>query len=266
MESLLIRLELKLNKLKANARKALVAYLVAGDPDLESTLELMHGFVSAGVDVIEVGVPFTDPIAEGPIIQSAHDRSLKKKITLKKIILLVEEFRKKDSNTPIILMGYLNTFLAYAEELNNIHNRGVDALLIVDIPGESNLNEVGIYNKSIASISLVSPTTSLSRVDGICKSSSGFIYYVTLRGVTGSEDLDIKDAKQNIENIRTKTILPIMAGFGIKTSKDAAYLSEVSDGVVIGSSLVEMIHRASDKKDYKYIYNYLNEISEAINK
>ena len=264
MAFLLNRLEQKLSAVGAESKKALVAYLVAGDPDLETTLELMHGFVASGVDIIELGVPFTDPIAEGPIIQAAHDRALQTDTSLDKIFGLVEKFRIKDSDTPIISMGYINTFLANSLALESIHERGTDAVLIVDIPGESTLEKIGINNTNIASISLISPTTDRQRIEKICQTSSGFIYYVTLRGVTGASNLDVNEIKTNISNIRAHTTLPVLAGFGIKTSLDARELSKVSDGVVIGSVLVDMIHQQSPQKDYKKIYTYLNEISLAI--
>jgi len=261
----LIRLERKFASLKENSKKALVAYLVAGDPDISTTLELMHQFVLSGVDIIELGVPFTDPIAEGPIIQAAHDRALQANTSLDMIFSLVEEFRSKDSETPVILMGYINTFLANSNALESIHERGTDAVLIVDVPGESSLEDIGIQNKNIASISLISPTTDNDRISKICMSSSGFIYYVTLRGVTGASNLNEDEIQKNILNIRNSTNLPVLAGFGIKTASDARALSQISDGVVIGSVLVEMIQELSEKKDYKKIYNYLNEISAAIN-
>lgn len=264
-EFLLIRLERKFASLKENSQKALVAYLVAGDPDISTTLELMHQFVLSGVDIIELGVPFTDPIAEGPIIQAAHDRALQANTSLDMIFSLVEEFRSKDSETPVILMGYINTFLANSKALESIHERGTDAVLIVDVPGESSLEDIGIQNKNIASISLISPTTDNDRIQKICMSSSGFIYYVTLRGVTGASNLNEDEIQKNILNIRNSTNLPVLAGFGIKTASDARALSQISDGVVIGSVLVEMIQELSEKKDYKKIYNYLNEISAAIN-
>ena len=251
MESLLIRLETKFKELQRKSKKALVAYLVAGDPDMESTLELMHKFVASGVDIIELGVPFTDPIAEGPIIQAAHDRALKSNTSLHMIFSLVEEFRKNDTETPVILMGYVNTFLANSEALESIHERGTDAVLIVDIPGEKSLEEVGINNNSIASISLISPTTNNERIQNICTTSSGFIYYVTLRGVTGASNLNVDEINTNITNIRKHTSLPVLAGFGIKTASDAHKLSQIADGVVIGSVLVEMIHQQSAQKDYK---------------
>ena len=264
MEFLLTRLDEKTLSLKNASKKALVAYLVAGDPDLSSTLELMHGFVDAGVDILEVGVPFTDPIAEGPIIQAAHDRALKNNTSLTDIFKLVKKFREKDIDTPIILMGYINTFLANIKALKESHAYGCDAVLIVDIPGESNLKDIGIKNTNLASISLIAPTTSKDRISKICNNSSGFIYYVTLRGVTGSSHLNITEAESNINYIRSQTSLPVFAGFGIKTPDDASNLSKISDGVVIGSSLVEMIHNQSSQKEYKKIYNYLNDISKAI--
>jgi len=162
-------------------------------------------------------------------------------------------------------MGYMNTFLANSLALKDAHISGSDAVLIVDIPGESELDEMGIKNKNLASISLIAPTTSEDRISQICSSSSGFIYYVTLRGVTGSSHLNIDEAEEKINFIKSKTSLPIFAGFGIKTPDDAYNLSKISDGIVIGSSLVEMIHEESDQKKFKKIYNYLHEISEAIN-
>lgn len=264
MECLLTRLDEKILSLKKRSKKALVAYLVAGDPDLDSTIELMHGFVDSGVDIIELGVPFTDPIAEGPVIQAAHDRALKNNTSLEKIFSLVKKFREKNRDTPIILMGYMNTFLANAKALQESYFLGTDAVLIVDIPGESNLADFGINKENLASISLIAPTTSKDRIAKICDSSSGFIYYVTLRGVTGSSHLDINEAEKNIDYISSQTSLPIFAGFGIKTTDDAVNLSKISDGIVIGSSLVQMIHEQSESREYKKIYDYLIEMSEAI--
>ena len=162
-------------------------------------------------------------------------------------------------------MGYINTFLANAQALKESHNDGTDAVLIVDVPGESDLGDLGITNTNLASISLIAPTTTQDRISKICNSSSGFLYYVTLRGVTGSSHLDISEAENNINFIRSQTSLPVFAGFGIKTPDDAYNLSKISDGIVIGSSLVEMIHNQSSQKEFKNIYNYLRKIAEAIN-
>ena len=258
------RLRQKLKNLKEENKKALVAYLVAGDPDLDSTLNLMHLFVKSGVDVIEVGVPFTDPIAEGPVIQKAHDRALKNNISLPDIIKLVEQFREADNTTPVILMGYLNTFSFHKNIIDKSDENGVDAVLVVDIPGELSISSYGISNPNIDSISLISPTTSEDRIKKIAENGSGFIYYVTLRGVTGSSNLDVDEINTNIQKIRSYSDIPTLAGFGIKSNEDAKLLSEYSDGVIVGSSIVEMIHKESDSKQFDRIGAYLRELKEAI--
>jgi tryptophan synthase alpha chain len=258
------RLRQKLKNLKEENKKALVAYLVAGDPDLDSTLNLMHLFVKSGVDVIEIGVPFTDPIAEGPVIQKAHDRALKNNISLPNIIKLVEQFREADNTTPVILMGYLNTFSFHKNIIDKSDENGVDAVLVVDIPGELSISSYGISNPNIDSISLISPTTSEDRIKKIAENGSGFIYYVTLRGVTGSSNLDVDEINTNIQKIRSYSDIPTLAGFGIKSNEDAKLLSEYSDGVIVGSSIVEMIHKESDSKQFDRIGAYLRELKEAI--
>ena len=258
------RLRQKLKDLKDQNKKALVAYLVAGDPDLDSTLNLMHLFVKSGVDVIEIGVPFTDPIAEGPVIQKAHDRALKNNISLLDIIKLVEEFREADNTTPVILMGYLNTFSFHKNIIDKSDENGVDAVLVVDIPGELSISSYGISNPNIDSISLISPTTSEDRIKKIAENGSGFIYYVTLRGVTGSSNLDVDEINANIQKIRSYSDIPTLAGFGIKSNEDAKLLSEYSDGVIVGSSIVDMIHKESDSKQFDRIGAYLRELKEAI--
>ena len=258
------RLRQKLKNLKEENKKALVAYLVAGDPDLDSTLNLMHLFVKSGVDVIEIGVPFTDPIAEGPVIQKAHDRALKNNISLPDIIKLVEQFRESDNTTPVILMGYLNTFSFHKNIIDKSDENGVDAVLVVDIPGELSISSYGISNPNIDSISLISPTTSEDRIKKIAENGSGFIYYVTLRGVTGSSNLDVDEININIQKIRSYSDIPTLAGFGIKSNEDAKLLSEYSDGVIVGSSIVDMIHKESDSKQFDRIGAYLRELKEAI--
>ena len=258
------KLEEKLSSLKSANKKALAAYLVAGDPDISTTLELMHSFVDAGVDIIEVGVPFTDPIAEGPVIQKAHDRALKNSISLSNIIDMVKLFRKKDKETPVILMGYLNNFISHIDLIQKSDIDGVDAILVVDVPGELKLNDYGIDNPNINVISLISPTTKDDRVSKIAQNSSGFIYYVTLRGVTGSSNLNIDEIKRNIENIKNFSDLPTLAGFGIKTADDAKNLASCSDGVIIGSSIVKMIEEKSESKEFNEIKDYIREIKTAI--
>ena len=258
------RIEKKLKELSQDNQKAFVGYIVAGDPDLETSLELMHLSVDSGVDILEIGVPFTDPIAEGPTIQQAHDRSLENETNLQRIVDLICKFREKDINTPIILMGYINNFLMYKDLINRSHDLGVDGVLVVDIPGELSLEDYGIDNQDLDVISLVSPTTSKDRVKEIVKNSTGFIYYVTLRGDTGSSNLDGNEIEQNIKYIKSISSIPVMAGFGIKNSDDAKLLSSFSDGIVIGSTIVELIYKNSENKDFHEVSDYISNMKDAI--
>jgi len=258
------RLTNKLEKLKNRNQKALVAYLVAGDPDIDSTLEIMHMFVKSGVDIIEVGVPFTDPIAEGPIIQRAHDRAIKKQISLEDVFELIKKFRSQDEETPIVLMGYLNSFIFYKDLIEKNQNNSVDSILVVDIPGELDIADYGIKNENINTISLISPTTKNDRIKLIANNSSGFIYYVTLRGVTGSSNLDVDEIKKNISEIKKYATVPTLAGFGIKSPDDAKALSSCADGVIIGSSIVKMIEESSSTKEFDKIGSYIADIKNAI--
>ena len=258
------RLTKRLTDLKKQNKKALVAYLVAGDPDVETTLQLMQLFIESGVDIIEIGVPFTDPIAEGPIIQKAHDRALAKDISLTSIFEMVQKFREIDNNTPIVLMGYLNTFLSHKNLIEENKKDSIDSILVVDIPGELNLADYGIKNQNINTISLISPTTNKDRIKSIAENSTGFVYYVTLRGVTGASNLNINEITNNIEEIKKYASVPTLAGFGIKSPEDAKLLSSCSDGVIVGSSIVKMIEENSQSKEFDRIGQYISELKQAI--
>jgi tryptophan synthase alpha chain len=258
------RLTKKLKELKAENKKALVAYLVAGDPDIESTLSLMKLFIESGVDIIEIGVPFTDPIAEGPIIQKAHDRALQKNVSLSLIFNMIKDFRIEDNKTPIVLMGYLNTFISHKDLIKNNEENAIDSILVVDIPGEVNLADYGLESSNVNTISLISPTTKENRIKSIAQNSSGFVYYVTLRGVTGSSNLNIDEISKNIEEIKKYASVPTLAGFGIKSPEDAKLLAKCSDGVIIGSSIVKMIEESSDSREFDRIGQYITEIKQAI--
>jgi len=258
------RLTKKLKELKAENKKALVAYLVAGDPDIESTLSLMKLFIESGVDIIEIGVPFTDPIAEGPIIQKAHDRALQKNVSLSLIFNMIKDFRIEDNETPIVLMGYLNTFISHKDLIKNNEENTIDSILVVDIPGEFNLADYGLESSNVNTISLISPTTKKNRIKSIAQNSSGFVYYVTLRGVTGSSNLNIDEISKNIEEIKKYASVPTLAGFGIKSPEDAKLLAKCSDGVIIGSSIVKMIEESSDLREFDRIGQYITDIKQAI--
>tara|TARA_B100001758_G_scaffold86082_1_gene73236 strand:+ start:306 stop:1091 length:786 start_codon:yes stop_codon:yes gene_type:complete len=258
------RLTKKLKELKAENKKALVAYLVAGDPDIESTLSLMKLFIESGVDIIEIGVPFTDPIAEGPIIQKAHDRALQKNVSLSLIFNMIKDFRIEDNKTPIVLMGYLNTFISHKDLIKNNEENAIDSILVVDIPGEVNLADYGLESSNVNTISLISPTTKENRIKSIAQNSSGFVYYVTLRGVTGSSNLNIDEISKNIEEIKKYASVPTLAGFGIKSTDDAKLLAKCSDGVIIGSSIVKMIEESSNLREFDRIGQYITDIKQAI--
>jgi tryptophan synthase alpha chain len=180
------------------------------------------------------------------------------------ILKLVDSFRKTNTETPIVLMGYLNTFISHIDLVQSIGENSADSILVVDVPGELNLQTYGITNPNINTISLISPTTKDDRVESIAKNSNGFIYYVTLRGVTGSSNLNIEEIKKNIHKIQQYSDAPTMAGFGIKSVEDAATLAGCSDGIVIGSSIVQMIADNSQSKEFDRIGEYLKEMKTAI--
>ncbi|EED33122.1 tryptophan synthase, alpha subunit [gamma proteobacterium NOR5-3] len=231
-------------ELKARGRKAVIPYIVAGDPGVELTVELMFTLVEAGADIIELGVPFSDPMSEGPVIQRGHERALERGMRLRGVLEVMTEFRKHNEHTPVLLMGYANPVehMGHAQFADRAFASGVDALLTVDIPPEEvaglnhELRRVGMDN-----IFLIAPTTPAARMDLIAKEASGFIYYVSLKGVTGAGNLDREAVARSVAEIRSHTSLPICVGFGIKDGPSAAAVAAVSDGVVIGSALVQRL-------------------------
>lgn len=237
----------RFQQLAEQGRTALIPYIVAGDPGLEMTVPLMHSLVASGADIIEVGVPFSDPMSEGPVIQLAHERSLANGTSLRDVLALVSEFRQQDSETPVLLMGYANPVehMGYAAFADAAAAAGVDALLTVDIPPE----EVASVNAELRrvemdNIFLVAPTTPEERVAQITAQASGFIYYVSLKGVTGAGHLDTAEVACKIETIRGYCDLPVAVGFGIKDAESARSVAAVADGVVVGSALVDSMAQA----------------------
>ena len=233
--------------LRDNGRKAVIPYIVAGDPSIAGTVPLMHRLVAAGADIIEVGVPFSDPMAEGPVIQLGHERALENGVRLRDVFAMITEFRGENKTTPLVMMGYANPIerMGYSIFADACADAGVDGLITVDLPPEEvmalnvELKRVGTDN-----IFLISPTTPNTRISTITGIASGFIYYVALKGVTGAGNLDTVDVANHLERIRAKTSLPVSVGFGIKDSKSASSVAKFADGVVVGSALIDAMAKA----------------------
>ena len=246
------RLSTRLKKIKNSEGKTLVAYLVAGDPTLDTTVPLMHDMVAAGVDVFEVGMPFSDPEAEGPIIQQAHERALKHKISLPDILEMVSKFREHDETTPVILMGYLNPIekMGYETFAEASARAGVDGTIIVNLPPEESVDLRGsLAHHDIEMVYLLAPTTTDERAKIICEASRGFVYYVSLKGTTGAANLDADDVAEKLGRFSRFSELPILVGFGIKDGASAKAVAELSDGAVIGSAIVKIMGENRDDPD-----------------
>ncbi len=225
-------------------RKALIPFITAGDPEPGITVSLMHAMVEAGADLIELGVPFSDPMAEGPVIQAACERALKHHVSLKDVLAMVREFRRTDADTPVILMGYLNpvevmgyeTFAAAASEA------GADGLITVDIPPEEAEDYVAaLKGHDLSPIFLIAPTSTRQRMETICAAAGGFVYYVSFKGVTGANRLDVEAVRAKVDEIRALTSLPVGVGFGIKDAQTAAAVGAVADAVIVGSAVVNRV-------------------------
>ncbi len=231
-------------RLRLESRCALIPFVTAGDPDLSITLPLMHSLVAAGADIIELGVPFSDPMADGPIIQRANERALARTVSLRKVLDLVGTFRGRDVETPVVLMGYLNPievmgYDAFAEAAAGV---GVDGVITVDLPPEeATLFAQMLQTRGIDPIFLLAPTSDRARIAQICALASGFVYYVSLKGVTGAAHLDVAHAENKVNEIRGITDLPVGVGFGIRDPDSAANIGVFSDAVVVGSVLVRRV-------------------------
>lgn len=261
----------RINTVFRRQKSAFISYLVCGDPDLNTTLKIMHSMVKNGVDLIEVGIPFTDPIADGPVIQKGIERALKNKVSLIDVFDLVEKFRKEDKATPIVLMGYLNPIenMGYRKFSKLAKSKGVDGILIVDLPPEESLviNKELIRN-NLSQIFLASPTTEDKRLKSIIKYSSGYLYYVSLKGITGSSLVDFQPIKKRIKMIKklSDNKIPVSVGFGIKTAETARKISLFSDGIIIGSSIVELIEKNQHNKAvmHKKIIKFIKSIRSSL--
>ncbi|MEX2335395.1 MAG: tryptophan synthase subunit alpha, partial [Pseudohongiella sp.] len=230
---------------------ALIPYIVAGDPDRDTTVSLMHQLVRDGADIIELGMPFSDPSSDGAVIQLGAERALRNGAGLDTVFSVVSQFRQQDNKTPVVLMGYLNPveIMGYEAFVEQSAQAGVDGLLLVDLPVSEAESLLALTRpRDIDVVFLVAPTTTDKRIAAICQHSSGYIYYVSLKGVTGAAISDTGDIGRRVEGLRSQTDLPIMVGFGIKDNASALAMAAVSDGVIIGSALVQKIGELSDSK------------------
>lgn len=229
-------------------RAALIPFITAGDPEPAQTVSIMHRLVAAGADLIELGIPFSDPMADGPVIQRASERALSRGVTPGDVFDMVRAFRQQDTTTPVILMGYLNLIEArgYQQWVNAAVDAGVDGEIIVDLPPEESAELKSCMDASgLDLIFLLSPTTSARRIDLLRDLARGFIYYVSLSGVTGAATIDDRDVKRHIDEIRARIELPVGVGFGIRDAATAAAIGAFADAVIVGSALVEHLHQAS---------------------
>ena len=253
-------------------RKLLIPYLVAGDPNKETTIELMHALVSNGADIIELGIPFSDPSSDGEVIQSGIERSLRKGTSLNDTLDIVSKFRARNEVTPIVLMGYLNPveIMGVDNFVRRAQKEGVDGVLMVDMPpAEAGVLNAKLKEVNIDSIFLVAPTTTQKRVKSILNMTSGYVYYVSLKGVTGASITDVDEVERNVCSLRSSTDLPIVVGFGIKDGKSAKEMARVSDGVIVGSALVNKIasltsHEKISAEDIKKSTSIIKEIREEL--
>jgi len=239
-------------RLGQQRRKALIPYVTAGDPLPDVTVPLLHALVGAGADLLEVGVPFSDPMADGPVIQAACERALEHHVTLHRVLDMVSEFRRQDMSTPVILMGYLNPIEVWGYEAfaGAAAEAGVDGVLTVDLPPEEAGELVGALRKyDIDTIFLLAPTSNEQRMRLVSEMASGFLYYVSFKGVTGANRLDVNAVESKLQELRRYTRLPIGVGFGIRDAASAARVAAIADAVVVGSALVGRIPELLDKPD-----------------
>jgi tryptophan synthase alpha chain len=261
------RIQTTFDRLKLHKRKALIPFITAGDPDPKLTVPLLHALAESGADVIELGVPFSDPMADGPTIQRASERALKHGVSLHDVLDMVAVFRKKDVSTPIVLMGYGNPIEAMGWETfaRRCAEAGVDGVLTVDFPPEESHEAFAHLDKhGIDPIFLLAPTSSDARVERVAKQARGYVYYVSLKGVTGAGNLDLSAIEQKIPQLRKHIKLPIGVGFGIRDAATAQAVAKLCDGVVVGSRIVEEIENSTEQNVIANVGKLLKELRQAV--
>ncbi len=263
------RIQAVFDQLKQQKRKALIPFITAGDPNPQLTVPLMHGLVEGGADLIELGVPFSDPMADGPTIQRASERALAHKVRLRDVLDMVAEFRKSDRKTPVILMGYGNPIEAMGWDVfsQRCAEAGVDGVLTVDFPPEESGEAFShLIKHQLDPIFLLAPTSAPERVEAVVKAARGFIYYVSLRGVTGAANLDLADVAGKVAAIRGKTSLPVGVGFGVRDAATAKAVAEIADAVVVGSRTVQEIESSDEQNAVVNVKKLIAELRGAIDR
>lgn len=254
-------------KLKSADKKALIPFVTAGDPNPQMTMPIMRALVEAGSDIIELGVPFSDPMADGPTIQRSSERALVHGVGLSDVFGFVAEFRESDKETPVVLMGYANPIeaMGYENFASQAQAAGVDGVLVVDYPPEESGDLTRqLKTRAIDSIFLLAPTTLEARMDTVARIASGYVYYVALKGVTGASHLDMQEVAKKLPQIRAHVKLPIGVGFGIRDGETARAVAEVSDAVIIGSRLVEEIEQAQPESVIADVSELIRDIRQAM--
>jgi len=261
------RIQGRFETLAKAKRKALIPYITAGDPHPSLTVPLMRALVEAGADILELGVPFSDPMADGPVIQRAGERALKFGVGLRDVLQLVTQFREKDKTTPVVLMGYANPVEAMGVEnfIGAAKIAGVDGVIVVDYPPEECEPFAALAKKNdIDPVFLLAPTSTDKRIGEVARIGSGYLYYVSLRGVTGAANIDLSDVAAHIPQIRKATRLPIGVGFGIRDAESARRVAATADAVVIGSRIIQEIEGGRPEEAVRRVKNFLKPIRQAL--
>jgi tryptophan synthase alpha chain len=261
------RIQGRFEALASAKRKALIPYITAGDPNPSLTVPLMKALVEGGADILELGVPFSDPMADGPVIQRSGERALKHGVGLSNVLSMVTEFRKGDPKTPVVLMGYANPIEAMRIEQFAAAAKaaGIDGVIVVDYPPEECVDFAALMKRNdIDPIFLLAPTSTKKRIDDVARCGSGYLYYVSLRGVTGAATLDLSDVAAHLPQIRAATKLPIGVGFGIRDAESARRVAQTADAVVIGSRIIQEIEAGSADQAVSRVKAFLRPIREAL--
>ena len=261
------RIQARFEALRKARRKALIPYITAGDPSPALTVPLMRAMVESGADILELGVPFSDPMADGPVVQRSGERALKQGVSLKDVLGLVRDFRHHNSQTPIVLMGYANPIEAMGAEkfMAAAKDAGVDGVIVVDYPPEECQQFAALARQAgIDPIFLLAPTSTEQRIQEVARVGSGYLYYVSLRGVTGAGHIDLADVAAQIPRIRAATQLPIGVGFGIRDAESARRVAQAADAVVIGSRVIQEIETAGPEQAVARVKALLRPIREAL--